>query len=166
MTSIYYIHTTTIHHSMTLSLLYVRCWRLILFCVCGQVTSPSLNCLSLTHIYPVSNQPFSRLTLCCVCNQGVSQIFTGYYYPMTSNAGELLLLLGVTLLVFLVERDFVLAGSFAGGCVNKHIILFLSTRLSTYPHSTLDHTLCISNPNPLFPQIFCAAATWRSWKRS
>ena len=53
--------------------------------------------------------------------QGVSQIFTGYYYPLISNAGELLLLLGATLLVFLVERDFVLAGSFAGDALTHSL---------------------------------------------
>jgi hypothetical protein len=29
-----------------------------------------------------------RLVLVAVLGQGVSQIFTGYYYPMASNAGE------------------------------------------------------------------------------
>ena len=64
---------------------------------------------------------------------------------MISNAGELLLLLGVTLLVFLVERDFVLAGSFAGDPpwpVSIH-----------YPGLTLFINLFVPRP---FPRgIFC-----------
>ena len=47
---------------------------------------------------------------------------------MLSNAGELLLLMGLTLLVFLVERDFVLAGTFADFLRSSNVA-FLETEL-------------------------------------
>ena len=45
--------------------------------------------------------------------QGIGQCFGSSVYHVTSNAGEVALLIGVTFIVGLVQRDLVIAGSFA-----------------------------------------------------
>ena len=54
-----------------------------------------------------------RLVIVSVLGQAVGQCFGGNVYPVTSNAGELTLLIGITWLVRLVQDDLALAGSFA-----------------------------------------------------
>lgn len=49
----------------------------------------------------------------CAVAQGVGQVFTVADYSATSNAGEIALLIGATVLVYLVQEDLALAGSFA-----------------------------------------------------
>jgi hypothetical protein len=52
-------------------------------------------------------------------------------YAVTSNAGELALLFGVTLLVFLVQEDFSLAGSFADFLRSSNVAFLSSERPAT-----------------------------------
>jgi hypothetical protein len=55
-----------------------------------------------------------RLILPCVICQAIGQVFySSKVYPTTSNAGEVILLLGTTLLLHLVQKDLARAGSFA-----------------------------------------------------
>ena len=54
-----------------------------------------------------------RLLLPCALAQAVGQLFGASIYPVTSNAGELALLLGLTNAVFLIQQELVLAGTFA-----------------------------------------------------
>lgn len=55
-----------------------------------------------------------RLILPCVICQAVGQVFySSKIYPISSNAGEIILLLGTTLLLHLVQKDLARAGSFA-----------------------------------------------------
>lgn len=49
-------------------------------------------------------------------------------YAVTSNAGELALLFGVTVLVFLVQEDFSLAGSFADFLRSSNVAFLSSER--------------------------------------
>lgn len=48
-----------------------------------------------------------------MCGQGVGQCFDGSIYAITSNAGNIALLFGVSWMVKLVQDDLALAGSFA-----------------------------------------------------
>lgn len=54
-----------------------------------------------------------RLILLCALCQAVGQIFNVDVYAVTSNAGELALLCGLTLLVKMVQDDLSVAGAFA-----------------------------------------------------
>ena len=45
--------------------------------------------------------------------QAVGQIFDTNAYPVTSNGGEILLLVAVTLTAYLIQNDLLMAGSFA-----------------------------------------------------
>eukprot|EP00596_Hydrurales_sp_CCMP1899_P004203 CAMPEP_0119047864 /NCGR_PEP_ID=MMETSP1177-20130426/55450_1 /TAXON_ID=2985 /ORGANISM="Ochromonas sp, Strain CCMP1899" /LENGTH=253 /DNA_ID=CAMNT_0007022977 /DNA_START=427 /DNA_END=1185 /DNA_ORIENTATION=+ len=54
-----------------------------------------------------------RSIIICSLAYAVSQIFSERVYPVTSSAGDIILLLGVTYLVFLVQEDFTLAGTYA-----------------------------------------------------
>lgn len=47
-----------------------------------------------------------------VC-QAVGQIFDSRVYPLTSNAGELALLIGVTFFLYLAQEDLILTAHFA-----------------------------------------------------
>ena len=49
----------------------------------------------------------------CVLCQVISQIFGVPVYAITSNAGEIALLIGITFILFLIQKDLALAGSFA-----------------------------------------------------
>lgn len=51
-------------------------------------------------------------------------------YEVTSNAGEIVLLFGVTVLVFLVQEDFSLAGSYADFLRSSNVAFLEPTSVS------------------------------------
>jgi hypothetical protein len=61
----------------------------------------------------ISNNRYWRAIVPCSLLQAIGQIFGVKVYQVTSNAGELALLIGVTIVVSLVQRDLVIAGSYA-----------------------------------------------------
>ena len=61
----------------------------------------------------ISNNRYWRAIIPCSIFHVVGQFFGTNVYQVTSNAGELALLIGVTFIVGLVQRDLVIAGSFA-----------------------------------------------------
>ena len=63
------------------------------------------------------------------CFSTILFIFSIKVYAVTSNAGEIALLFGVTVLVFLVQEDFSLAGSFADFLRSSNVA-FLSPEVS------------------------------------
>eukprot|EP01041_Mallomonas_annulata_P008688 gene8688-17947_t len=67
------------------------------------------NNLSLTFGY---NRRW-RLLIPCAVAQAVGQIFATSVYPVTSNGGEIVLLIGLTNSVFLIQHELILAGTFA-----------------------------------------------------
>ena len=64
-------------------------------------------------------------------------------YAVTSNAGEIALLFGVTVLVFLVQEDFSLAGSYADFLRSSNVA-FLEHTLVPMDHKPSDVELSIA----------------------
>ena len=63
----------------------------------------------------------------------MGQIWECPYYPTTSKAGELFLLIGITFNVFLMQKDLALAGSFADFLHRSNLAFNRPTgRRSTY----------------------------------
>lgn len=54
-------------------------------------------------------------------------------YSIVSNAGEIILLIGVTVLVFLVQEDFSLAGSYADFLRSSNMAFLTSIPISAEP---------------------------------
>lgn len=54
-------------------------------------------------------------------------------YSIVSNAGEIALLVGVTVLVFLVQEDFSLAGSYADFLRSSNVAFLSSVPISAEP---------------------------------
>lgn len=54
-------------------------------------------------------------------------------YSIVSNAGEITLLIGVTVLVFLVQEDFSLAGSYADFLRSSNMAFLTSVPISAEP---------------------------------
>lgn len=61
----------------------------------------------------ISNNRYWRAIIPCTAIQAAGECFGTNVYQVTSNAGNLSLLIGVTFIVGLVQRDLVIAGSFA-----------------------------------------------------
>lgn len=61
----------------------------------------------------ISNNRYWRAIIPCTLLQAVGQCFGVRVYQVTSNAGEIALLIGVTFIVGLVQRDLLIAGNFA-----------------------------------------------------
>ncbi|CAN0250661.1 unnamed protein product, partial [Ectocarpus fasciculatus] len=61
----------------------------------------------------ISNNRYWRAIIPCSIIHVIGQFFGTSVYQITSNAGEVALLIGVTFIVGLVQRDLVIAGSFA-----------------------------------------------------
>ena len=59
-----------------------------------------------------STAPWTVLGVAALC-QGAGQLFDVHFYPVTSNAGEMILLLGVSWIVYLVQCDLSITRNFA-----------------------------------------------------
>ena len=90
-------------------------------------------------ITPVSNALYSKAnTKIFFCDISCSEAV----YSIVSNAGEIALLVGVTVLVFLVQEDFRIAGFYADFLRSSNVAFLSSVPISAEPG------LAIRDDNP------------------
>lgn len=79
---------------------------IIFFCLC-EIRYGSEYTIGLSHL-----NKWKVLIVASLC-QAVGQVFDDRIYPVTSNAGELALLIGVTYFLHLAQDDMILTAHFA-----------------------------------------------------